>query len=104
MSFLSNITSGLGSILKPIGQSILQSVAPKAAEALKGVVGFGLDSLFQAGTSGLKGLLSKLPLVGPLASGLVDKLAPGLENIARQHPNACEEDRHDEAGFPAGDA
>lgn len=73
-SVVSSVTSGLGNI----GASIIKSVAPKAIDMLKNIVGSGFDSLANVA----KGLVSKLPLVGPLASGLIDKLAPGLKNLA----------------------
>ena len=73
-SVVSSVTSGLGNI----GASIIKSVAPKAIDMLKNIVGSGFDSLANVA----KGLVSKLPLVGPLASGLIDKLAPGLKNMA----------------------
>ena len=79
MAFIGKI----GSFIKPFVSNVVKSVAPGVVDALKGIAGKGITSLFEAGSKGLSGLLGKLPLVGPLASGLVEKYAPKLADIAK---------------------
>jgi len=85
MAFIS--FKSIGNIIKPLAQTVIKAVAPAAVDALKGIAGNGISSLFEAGTKGLQGLLGKVPLVGPLLSGLVGKYAPGLQNIAQNWVN-----------------
>lgn len=87
MAFLGSITKNIGSFIKPLAQTVIKAVAPAAVDALKGIAGNGITSLFEAGTKGLQGLLGKVPLVGPLLSNLVGKYAPGLQNIAQNWVN-----------------
>lgn len=77
MGFLGGIGKAIGNVIKPLAQQAIKAIAPKAIDTLKNIVGSGFDSL----VGGAKKLLGGLPLVGPLASGLVDKLAPGLKNL-----------------------
>jgi hypothetical protein len=77
----------LGGVLKlarPIVGNIVRAVAPKAAEALKGIAGNVIKDLFSKGAGALKGLVSQLPIAGPLLGGLVDKLAPKLTDLAQR--------------------
>jgi hypothetical protein len=62
--------------LKDIGKAALQAVGGPAIDMLKNIAGSGFDAL--AGAA--KGLVSSIPLVGPLLSPLVDKLAGGLKD------------------------
>lgn len=73
--------------IKPLASTVIKAVAPAAVDALKGIAGHGLSSLFEAGTKGLQGLLGKVPLLGPTLSNLVGKYAPGLQNIAQNWVN-----------------
>lgn len=77
MGFLGKVVSGLGNIIKPLAQTAIKAIAPKAIDTLKNIVGSGFDSL----VGKAKDLVGKLPLVGPLAAGLVDKYAPQLKNL-----------------------
>ncbi len=77
MGFLGKVISGAAKFIAPLAQSAIKAIAPKAIDTLKNIVGSGFDSL----VGGAKNLLGQLPIVGPLASGLVDKLAPGLKNL-----------------------
>ncbi len=77
MGFLGKVVSGLGNIIKPLAQTAIKAIAPKAIDTLKNIVGSGFDSL----VGKAKGLLSGMPIVGPLLSGLADKLAPQLKNL-----------------------
>lgn len=77
MGFIGGIAKSIGNIVKPLAQSAIKAIAPKAIDTLKNIVGSGFDSL----VGKAKDLVGKLPIVGPLASGLVDKLAPGLKNL-----------------------
>ncbi|MDX2013809.1 MAG: hypothetical protein SFW67_26675 [Myxococcaceae bacterium] len=80
MAFLGKI----GNFVKPFVGNIVKAVAPKAAEALKGIAGGVIKDLFSKGAGALKGLVSQIPFVGPLAGGLVDKLAPKLSELAQR--------------------
>ncbi|MDP3231786.1 MAG: hypothetical protein Q8N26_03350 [Myxococcales bacterium] len=75
--------SSIGRIFKPIVGNIVKAVAPKALDALKGLAGKGISSLFEAGTKGLQGLASKIPFLGPTLSNLIGKYAPGLQDAAK---------------------
>lgn len=62
--------------LKDIGKTVLQSVGGPAIDLLKKTVGSGFDGILGAA----KGLVSQIPLVGPMLSPLVDKLGGGLKD------------------------
>jgi hypothetical protein len=66
-----------GQIGKSLLDGAVKAVAPKVIESLKGVAG----DLFTKGADGAKGLLGKVPLVGSLLSGMVDKFAPQLKGM-----------------------
>ncbi|MBL8917724.1 MAG: hypothetical protein JNJ54_02595 [Myxococcaceae bacterium] len=83
MAFLNKI----GSFIKPLATNLIKNIAPKVTSALKGIAGNVISDIFQKGTGALQGLLGKIPLAGPLLSGLVGKYAPGLENIAKNFVN-----------------
>jgi hypothetical protein len=80
MAFVGKLTS----FIKPLATNFIKAVAPKAAEALKGIAGGVIKDLFSKGAGALKGLVSQIPFVGPLAGGLVDKLAPKLSELAQR--------------------
>ncbi|MCA2977108.1 MAG: hypothetical protein INH41_21535 [Myxococcaceae bacterium] len=80
MAFLGKI----GNFIRPLATNLIRTVAPAAAQALRSVVGNGIQDLFSKGAGALKGLVSQIPFVGPLASGLVDKLAPKLTELAQR--------------------
>ena len=71
-SAFKSVTSGLGNI----GKSVLQAVGGPAISMLKGIASDGFDKL--AGVA--KGLVGSIPLVGPMLSPLVDKLAGGVKD------------------------
>ncbi len=75
-SVMKSVSNAVVGGLKDIGKSVLQSVGGPAISLLKNIAGSGFDQL--AGVA--KGLVGKLPLVGPLLSPLVDKLAGGLKD------------------------
>jgi len=83
MAFLGKV----GSFLKPFVSNVIKAVAPGAIDALKGIAGKGISSLFEAGSKGLQGLLGNIPFLGPLASNLLAKYAPGLADIAKNFVN-----------------
>jgi len=83
MAFLGKI----GNFIKPLATNLIKTVAPSVTSALKGIAGNVISDIFQKGTGALQGLVGKLPLVGPLLSGLVGKYAPGLQNIAQNFVN-----------------
>ncbi|MBM4783457.1 MAG: hypothetical protein GQE15_37755 [Archangiaceae bacterium] len=85
MAFVS--LKSIGNFIKPLATSVIKAVAPAAVDALKGIAGNGISSLFEGATKGLQGLLGNVPLVGPLLSNLVGKYAPGLQNIAQNWVN-----------------
>jgi hypothetical protein len=62
--------------LKDIGKTVLQSVGGPAIDLLKKTVGSGFDGILGAA----KGLVSQIPIAGPLLSGLMDKLGGGLKD------------------------
>ena len=78
------IGRAISNFVKPLAQTAIRAVAPQAAAALKGIVGNGIQDLFSKGAGALKGLVSRIPFVGPLAGGLVDKLAPKLSELAQR--------------------
>jgi hypothetical protein len=83
MAFISSVAR----FVKPLATNLIKNVAPSITSALKGIAGNVISDIFQKGTGALQGLLGKIPLAGPLLSGLVGKYAPGLQNIAQNFVN-----------------
>jgi hypothetical protein len=79
MAFIGGIVKNF---IKPLAQTAIRAIAPQAAGILKGVAGNVISDLFSKGTGAVQGLLSKIPFVGPMASNLVGKYAPQLQNLA----------------------
>ncbi len=79
MAFIGSVVKN---IVKPLAQTAIRAIAPQAAGILKGVAGNVITDLFSKGTGALQGVLGSIPFVGPLASNLVGKYAPQLQNLA----------------------